>query len=158
MADLDHFKELNDTYGHETGDRALRLFAQVLTGSVRSQDVVGRHGGEEFVIALAGCAALSAGDILEGLRTRLDAAIIVAGLPAFTVSIGLVEADPLEELPSLMARADAAMFRAKRDGRDRVVIFDAHDKLIPPGFTARTPLDDPSKRDELRFEEFSARD
>ena len=67
----------------------------MLTGSVRTQDVVGRHGGEEFVIALAGCAAQSAGDILDGLRTRLDAAIIVAGLPKFTVSVGLVEADPL---------------------------------------------------------------
>ena len=139
MADLDHFKQLNDTYGHETGDRALRLFAQVLSGSVRAQDVVGRHGGEEFVIALAGCAAQSAGDILDGLRTRLDAAIIVTGLPKFTVSVGLVGADPLEELPAMMARADAAMFQAKRDGRDRVVILDADDKLIPSVVTSRTP-------------------
>jgi diguanylate cyclase (GGDEF)-like protein len=158
MADLDHFKQLNDTYGHETGDRALRLFAQVLSGSVRAQDVVGRHGGEEFVIALVGCAAQSAGDILEGLRSRLDAAIIVAGLPKFTVSVGLVEADPLEELPAMMARADAAMFQAKRAGRDRVVILDANAMLIPPGVTSRTPLDDATNRDELRLEEISALD
>lgn len=94
MADLDHFKQLNDHYGHETGDRALRLFAQVLSGSVRAQDVVGRHGGEEFVIALAWCTAQTAADILDGLRNRLDAAIIVAGLPKFTISIGLVEQTP----------------------------------------------------------------
>lgn len=75
MADLDHLKILNDTYGHETGDRALRLFAQVLSGSVRAQDLVCRHGGEEFVVALAGCTAASSRDILESVRTRLVAAI-----------------------------------------------------------------------------------
>ena len=58
----------------------------------------------------------------------------------------------------MMARADAAMFQAKRDGRDRVVILDADDKLVPPGVTSRTPLDDPSQRDELRLEELSALD
>jgi diguanylate cyclase (GGDEF)-like protein len=156
MADLDHFKDLNDTYGHETGDRALRLFAQVLSRSVRAQDVVGRHGGEEFVIALAGCAAQTAGDILEGVRTRLDAAIIVAGLPKFTVSIGLVEADPNEELPVMMARADGAMFQAKRAGRDRVVILDADDALVPSSVTPRSSFEDPARRYEDHFEEFSA--
>jgi len=156
MADLDHFKQLNDTFGHETGDRALRLFAQVLTGSVRVQDVVGRHGGEEFVIALAGCPAQSAVEILDDLRTRLAAAIIVAGLPTFTVSIGLVEASPLEDLPAMMARADAALFMAKRDGRDRVVVLDAVDALILSSAASRTPLEDPTKRDQLRVGELSA--
>ena len=125
MADLDHFKALNDTYGHETGDRALRLFAQVLTGSVRVQDVVGRHGGEEFVVALVGCHADETRHILDSLRVRLDAAITVAGLPQFTVSFGVVEATDHEALPALINRADVALFQAKRDGRDRVVIQDA---------------------------------
>jgi diguanylate cyclase (GGDEF)-like protein len=125
MADLDHFKVLNDTYGHETGDRALRLFAQVLSGSVRTQDLVCRHGGEEFVVALVGCTAASSREILDSLRSRLDAAITVAGLPEFTVSIGVVEAGENEKFPSLIARADAALFQAKRDGRNRVVITDA---------------------------------
>lgn len=58
----------------------------------------------------------------------------------------------------MMARADAAMFRAKRDGRDRVVILDVDDKLIPLGVTSRTPLDDPTKRDQLRLEDINALD
>jgi diguanylate cyclase (GGDEF)-like protein len=122
MADLDHFKALNDTYGHATGDRALVLFAEILRSSFRSQDVIGRHGGEEFVVALPGCTAANAQRFLDALRSRLDAAITVAGLPHFTVSFGVVEATPQEDLPALIGRADAALFAAKRDGRDRVVV------------------------------------
>src|SRR5664280_1932881 len=131
MADLDHFKSLNDTYGHETGDRALRLFAQVLTGSVRVQDFVCRHGGEEFVLALAGCDTDTARVILETLRGRLDAAITVAGLPKFTVSFGVVEALDQEDLPTLIKRAEAALFQAKREGRDRVIVQDAFGNVVP---------------------------
>lgn len=124
MADLDHFKELNDTHGHETGDRALRVFAQVLTASLRAQDLVGRHGGEEFVIALAGCTAASARHILDSTRAHLAAAVTMAGLPKFTVSIGVVEVHEAEDFPTLTSRADAALFQAKHEGRDRVVSLD----------------------------------
>lgn len=136
MADLDHFKVLNDTYGHETGDRALRLFAQVLSGSVRAQDLVCRQGGEEFVVALVGCTAASSREILESVRSRLGAAITVAGLPDFTVSIGVIEAGDDENFPSLIARADDALFQAKRDGRDRIVVRDAVGDEIPAPDTA----------------------
>jgi diguanylate cyclase (GGDEF)-like protein len=132
IADLDHFKQLNDTYGHDTGDRGLRLFAQVLAGSVRSQDIVGRHGGEEFVIALADCSLAGARVLLNGIRGRLATAIAVAGLPAFTASFGAVEAGALEDLPTLISRADQALFRAKRDGRDRVVVHDPAGRPIAP--------------------------
>lgn len=132
IADLDHFKQLNDTYGHETGDRALRLFAQVLAGSVRTQDIVGRHGGEEFVIALPGCTDGSARMVLAAFLARLAAAITVAGLPTFTVSIGVVEADPLEELPTVIGRADQALFAAKRNGRDQIVVHDAAGLVVQP--------------------------
>ena len=119
MADLDHFKVLNDTYGHPTGDRALVLFAQVLRNSFRSQDVIGRHGGEEFVIALPYCTAPNTQESLNAVRSRLDAAITVAGLPPFTASFGVAEATGAEDLPTVIARADAALFVAKREGRDR---------------------------------------
>ena len=125
MADLDHFKLLNDTYGHDAGDRALRPFARVLSESVRAQDLVSRHGGEEFVIALPGCTAESVREICDALNARLEAAITVAGLPRFTASFGVVEAGPQEDFPDVLARADAALFQAKRDGRDQVVVHDA---------------------------------
>jgi diguanylate cyclase (GGDEF)-like protein len=125
MADLDHFKLLNDSYGHETGDRALRLFAQVLRESLRTQDLVCRHGGEEFAIAIPDCGIEKAREIFDASRVRLEAAMTVAGLPKFTVSFGVVEADPKDDLPTTISRADAALFQAKRDGRDRVVVQDA---------------------------------
>ncbi len=122
MADLDHFKVLNDAHGHPAGDRALVLFAQMLRSSFRAQDVIGRHGGEEFIIALPGCSAANAQRSLDALRSRLDAAITVAGLPRYTASFGVVEATEQEDLPTLIGRADACLITAKRDGRDRVVV------------------------------------
>ena len=122
MADLDHFKALNDTHGHPAGDRRLVLFAQMLRSSFRAQDVIGRHGGEEFILALPGCTAANAERSLDALRSRLDAAITVAGLPRYTASFGVVEATEQEDLPTLIGRADACLFAAKRDGRDRVVV------------------------------------
>jgi diguanylate cyclase (GGDEF)-like protein len=140
MADLDHFKLLNDTYGHGTGDRALRLFAQVLGESLRTEDVVCRHGGEEFAIAVPGCTIEKAREIFDATRTRLEAAIAVAGLPKFTVSFGVVGSDPHDDLPTLISRADAALFQAKREGRDRVVVFDTLGHEAPaPGGTSEAP-------------------
>jgi diguanylate cyclase (GGDEF)-like protein len=122
MADLDRFKALNDTYGHDTGDRALRLFAETLRASVRSGDLASRHGGEEFVVAFPGCAATDAARILETIRLGLREALAVAGLPQFTASFGVVELEAGEDLPMLLRRADAALFEAKRSGRDRVTV------------------------------------
>jgi diguanylate cyclase (GGDEF)-like protein len=140
MADLDHFKLLNDTYGHGTGDRALRLFAQVLGESLRTEDVVCRHGGEEFAIAVPGCTIEKAREIFDAARTRLEGAIAVAGLPKFTVSFGVVGSDPHDDLPTLISRADAALFQAKREGRDRVVVFDTLGHEAPaPGGTSEAP-------------------
>ena len=112
MADLDHFKALNDTYGHPIGDRALILFAQTLRSSLRSQDVVGRHGGEEFAVALTDCTASNAQKTLEAVRVRLETVLTVAGSPHFTVSFGVVDAGVQEDLPAVLARADAALYTA----------------------------------------------
>jgi len=140
MADLDHFKTLNDTYGHETGDRALRLFARVLRDSLRASDVVSRYGGEEFAIAFPDCGAIDATRALNTVRTQLDAAITVGGLPKFTVSFGITEAEPGEQLDTVLRRADAALLQAKRQGRDRVVLHD------PAGGAPAATTDD---RDDL---------
>ena len=122
MADLDHFKQLNDTYGHDTGDRALRLFAQTLRTSLRSEDVVCRYGGEEFAIALPSCTARDAGTMLEQLRGAIASAISQAGLPAFTASFGVIDTDSAEDLSDALMRADNALFESKVGGRDRVTV------------------------------------
>lgn len=131
MADLDHFKALNDTFGHPTGDRALVLFAKTLQSSFRADDVIGRLGGEEFVVAIPHCTADNARKSLEVFRSRLEGAITVAGLPRYTASFGLVEAAEQEDLATMLSRADAALFVAKRDGRDRVVAAPAPGESVP---------------------------
>lgn len=149
IADLDHFKALNDTYGHETGDRALRLYAQVLNDSVRTQDITGRHGGEEFVLAFPNCTGRMARGILDALSARLQAAITVAGLPRFTVSVGVVDCDPDEGLPAAVGRADVALFQAKRNGRDQTVLHDPAGRCIAEPDLVRTM---PTEADRQRHD------
>ena len=122
MGDLDHFKKLNDTYGHETGDRALRSFASTLRETLRTQDIVCRHGGEEFALILPGCTAQDASELLERVRVELRDAARRGGTPSYTARFGVVDADPAEDLEAVLRRADACLFEAKRAGRDRIVI------------------------------------
>lgn len=124
MADLDHFKRLNDSFGHETGDRALRTFANILRQSVRDGDIVARHGGEEFVIVLPGLDALGAAPVLHRIREELRAAVGGALVPSFTVSIGVADSTWSSALDEVLRAADGALFEAKDQGRDRLVIAD----------------------------------
>ena len=140
MADLDHFKMLNDTYGHETGDRALRLFARVLRESLRSSDVASRYGGEEFAIAFPDCSTADAARVLNTVRAQLDAAITVGGLPKFTVSFGVTESEPGEDMVTALRRADDALMRAKHDGRDRVVLHDVAGEATDAPVEGRSDL------------------
>jgi diguanylate cyclase (GGDEF)-like protein len=133
MADLDHFKRLNDSYGHDTGDRALRSFARVLREAVRDADVVARHGGEEFVIVLPGVDALTAAPILHRIRDKLADAVGTALIPAFTVSIGVADSSWSTDVTDVLRAADHALLTAKAQGRDRLVIAD------PPAAGSTTP-------------------
>jgi diguanylate cyclase (GGDEF)-like protein len=123
FADLDHFKQLNDTHGHESGDRALRLFARVLRDSVRPTDIPARYGGEEFVVVLPDCSVHDAVSVAHRLRGRLANALRGANVPPFTVSVGIARSGPDNGLTETVARADEALLAAKAAGRDRVWIF-----------------------------------
>ena len=111
--DLDHFKDLNDLHGHETGDRALRLFARVLRDAVRPNDVAARYGGEEFLVLLAGCGADEATVILDRIRENLASAILTGSVPPFTCSFGVALSSDGNRPDRVIAAADAALLDAK---------------------------------------------
>lgn len=121
IADLDRFKMLNDTAGHDAGDRALRHFAKVLKQSTRGTDLVARYGGEEFVFAFAGLDRDGGKVLLDRIRTNL-AASLRGDVPHFTSSFGVTDNTYSSEVAELVSLADDALYRAKQGGRDRVEI------------------------------------
>lgn len=124
MLDLDHFKRLNDGFGHACGDEALRVFADTARGVLRDHDVLGRLGGEEFALALPGTGLDGAIQAAERLRIAVAEAPLLscAGSYRMTVSIGLVMIEPNEALTAALARADHALYAAKTSGRNRVEV------------------------------------
>ena len=121
MLDLDHFKRVNDQYGHETGDEVLVEFATLLRRSVRKVDRCFRFGGEEFVLLLPATDQSSLHSIDANLRSRVAAELSCHG-QAVTVSIGAAALRRGEDWQAWLARADAALYRAKHEGRNRTVI------------------------------------
>jgi diguanylate cyclase (GGDEF)-like protein len=121
MLDLDHFKRINDRFGHATGDEALRLFAHTLRTTLAGRGVVGRMGGEEFALALAGTLD-EALHVAEQVRVAVAAVLLpTSDAPcAVTVSIGVAALHAKETLTAGLARADHALYDAKRSGRNRV--------------------------------------
>ncbi|SMB97003.1 GGDEF domain-containing protein [Deinococcus hopiensis] len=118
LLDLDHFKAINDRYGHDAGDQVLQRMAAVLKAGIREGDWVARWGGEEFLVLLRGVNAVQAEQITARFRqsvreTRLD------GLPMFTASFGVTAGQPGDDVRSLLQRADALLYRAKSLGRDQ---------------------------------------
>jgi len=123
LADLDHFKSINDTYGHLAGDAVLREAAGRILSAVRSYDAVGRYGGEEFLILLAGCS--NDADMVkqaERLRAAVSAGEIHTseGPINVTLSVGIASSADISDAEGLIRAADAALYRAKRSGRNRV--------------------------------------
>lgn len=126
MIDIDHFKQINDRWGHASGDEALVVFARTAREVMRAHESIGRLGGEEFAMMLPGADLDAAVRAANRLRLAVrDASVITSG-PTYTmtVSIGVVVLDPNEDLSAALARADHALYMAKHEGRDRVEVGD----------------------------------
>lgn len=119
MADIDHFKRLNDTFGHSTGDRVLKQFCLVLGNCVRSSDVLARWGGEEFLLLLPNSDLASAAQLAERVRSALAAWCFPEGC-AVSASFGVTACQQNETWEHWLHRSDMALYRAKAAGRDRV--------------------------------------
>jgi diguanylate cyclase (GGDEF)-like protein len=126
MADLDHFKAFNDAHGHPAGDEALRTFARVIGGSIRSSDVAARYGGEEFVIALRHAGLDEAQAVAEKLRAAVEQIVVELGPGRFariTASFGVASTGAhVRDQKGLVSLADGALYRAKEGGRNRVEV------------------------------------
>jgi diguanylate cyclase (GGDEF)-like protein len=145
MLDLDHFKQLNDAYGHLAGDRVLRGVAEAINSSVRSYDATCRWGGEEFAVLLPEVDAAGLYAIAERIRRQVRSLVVdattTAGLDAqiseLTISIGgaIYPGPGITDLSALQLAADSALYAAKNNGRDRVHL------AAPPGFDRLTESD-----------------
>ncbi|HPH95346.1 MAG TPA: diguanylate cyclase [Anaerolineaceae bacterium] len=126
MIDIDHFKLVNDTYGHDAGDAALQQFAKILTDNLRKVDAVARWGGEEFIILAREITRDQALALGERIRTCISNHAFSAGFH-ITVSMGISDLAPFDSLDTLIKHADHALYQAKQSGRNRAV-FEA----VPP--------------------------
>jgi diguanylate cyclase (GGDEF)-like protein len=131
MADLDFFKRLNDTHGHEAGDRALKLFADTARGVVRDRDHVARWGGEEFALLLPGANAERAAEVVGRLRAALAESHLLSGTPVFTASFGISDSTMTRERETLIRLADDALYRSKQAGRDCCTVGDPQVMGLP---------------------------
>jgi diguanylate cyclase (GGDEF)-like protein len=121
MVDLDHFKEINDTWGHSAGDDALKTLSELLQGNVRKTDSISRYGGEEFCLILPGITAPAAFILMEKIRTTVESTPLLAKpVPVHrTFSFGIAQASRHESPDALLDAADKLMYQAKQAGRNR---------------------------------------
>jgi diguanylate cyclase (GGDEF)-like protein len=130
VLDVDHFKQVNDTYGHQTGDAVLREVADALASNTKNYDVAARYGGDEFVVLLPGCSRDDAVRVAERVRHGVAHAV---GEAPVTISAGVATVpDNASDAERLMAAADAALYDAKRTGRDRVAGSGRNIEMAPP--------------------------
>jgi len=127
MLDVDHFKHVNDTFGHQAGDAVLRVLAATVSRLIRTEDIVARYGGEEFCVVARGISPRNATILAERLRRTIEdmRAPIDERSLSVTVSIGvatLSEESPVDSAEALLRNADAALYRAKANGRNQVVV------------------------------------
>ena len=138
VADLDHFKAINDTYGHQAGDRVIMAFADALGATADPRAVIGRLGGEEFAILIPGVDLAAAGHYAEDVRLAFSGLSIASLEPdgRVSASFGAARLTAGDSLSDLLRRADAALYQAKKDGRDRVCLAGPD---VPPPLRATLP-------------------
>jgi diguanylate cyclase (GGDEF)-like protein len=130
VLDLDHFKRINDEVGHLAGDEVLRTFSRVALENIRSTDIFGRYGGEEFLLVLPETPLLSALNMAERIREQVEHHAWSGKLHGLvTVSIGLTQYIDGESVLDLFSRTDTAMYLAKRGGRNQVVVEEPNEEL-----------------------------
>ena len=134
MLDIDHFKDINDQYGHLTGDKALCLVSEVITRHKRSYDLIGRWGGEEFLLVLPGADISEAGRVAERLRAEISASpLVLSEISEFQIqaSFGVARVDVCDcsNFEKYVQYADRALYRAKNEGRNRVCYYSGEDYL-----------------------------
>jgi len=121
MIDLDHFKVVNDTFGHSEGDLILKAFADLLREMIRAEDVAARWGGEEFIIILPHTGSEAASALAERIRIAFEQLSTSAAQIVLSASFGVAQLQETDDVDSLIRRTDAALYRAKHEGRNRVV-------------------------------------
>ncbi|HEY4395947.1 MAG TPA: sensor domain-containing diguanylate cyclase, partial [Polyangia bacterium] len=139
LTDIDHFKKVNDTYGHPTGDEVLRRVAAILKASARKIDITARYGGEEFAIVLEGTDRQGAFQLAERIRQEVEQQSFASPQGAFgaTLSIGVASyPDDAREKAEIIARADQSLYAAKHGGRNRTVCFADLDRERKPKLAA----------------------
>jgi diguanylate cyclase (GGDEF)-like protein len=136
LADVDHFKRINDTYGHLAGDAVLREVARRMRTVLRPYDGIGRFGGEEFLLVLPDCDAIGAIALAERLRIAIgsEAMILAEGVIPVTLSLGVATSEAVNESKAFIGAADTALYRAKDSGRNRVEL------AIPTDVAEHSPL------------------
>jgi diguanylate cyclase len=128
MCDIDHFKRVNDAFGHHVGDEVIRALAGVIEANVRETDSVARYGGEEFAIILPGTTQKVAKEMAERIRRKFGAKSFSIRktqqkIGQVTASFGVAEHRPGDDVATLVQRADAKLYEAKAHGRDRIADF-----------------------------------
>lgn len=137
LIDLDHFKSVNDTFGHATGDAALHHIAQALMSRLRDYDYVGRYGGDEFLLVLPQASFSDAARVLDRIQQAIRALPPLKPGLNLTLSIGITQGVPFEAAAPILARADAALYEAKRAGRDCYRVHPPTEEVeIPAAVTA----------------------
>lgn len=132
MFDIDHFKKINDTYGHQPGDEVIRQVAQIMRDTKRESDIAGRYGGEEFGVILIGSDGASANYFAERLRKRVEKTIVNTSNfdISFTISLGIAQLDDsVDDYTTWIKNADAALYASKHNGRNQSTL---HKPGMPP--------------------------